>query len=126
MKVGKYQIGRFHAIIRKEYADGSVDYETSFTDIEDFNESYYCILKCIGKEVGIATDNPKVLTYACVIRGKEEIEKELLHGNGKQLEYSEEYLDAYSLHLYAYADAGIEKETAEEWAKKTCDLLIGK
>ena len=26
MKVGKYQIGRFHAIIRKEYADGSVDY----------------------------------------------------------------------------------------------------
>ena len=59
----------------------------SFTDIEDFNESYYCILKCIGKEVGIATDNPKVLTYACVIRGKEEIEKELLHGNGKQLEY---------------------------------------
>lgn len=51
MKVGKYQIGRFHAIIRKEYADGSVDYETSFTDIEDFNESYYCILKCIGKEV---------------------------------------------------------------------------
>ena len=40
---------------RKEYADGSVDYETSFTDIEDFNESYYCILKCIGKEVGIAT-----------------------------------------------------------------------
>ena len=43
------------AIIRKEYADGSVDYETSFTDIEDFNESYYCILKCIGKEVGIAT-----------------------------------------------------------------------
>ena len=75
MKVGKYQIGRFHAIIRKEYADGSVDYETSFTDIEDFNESYYCILKCIVKEVGIATDNPKVLTYACVIRGKEEIEK---------------------------------------------------
>ena len=40
--------------------------------------------------------------------------------------YSEEYLDAYSLHLYAYADAGIEKDTAEEWAKKTCDLLIGK
>ena len=37
--------------------------------------------------MGIATDNPKVLTYACVIRGKEEIEKELLHGNGKQLEY---------------------------------------
>ena len=60
---------------------------TSGFFIEDFNESYYCILKCIGKEVEIATDNPKVLTYACVIRGKEEIEKELLHGNGKQLEY---------------------------------------
>lgn len=27
MGVGKYQIGCFHAIIRKEYADGSVDYE---------------------------------------------------------------------------------------------------
>lgn len=26
MKVGKYQIGRFHAIIRKEYEDVSVDY----------------------------------------------------------------------------------------------------
>lgn len=24
MKVGKYQIGRFHAIIRKEYADGNI------------------------------------------------------------------------------------------------------
>ena len=32
----------------------------------------------------------------------------------KRQGYSEEYLDAYSLHLYAYADAGIEKETAEE------------
>lgn len=88
MKVGKYQIGRFHAIIRKEYADGSVDYETSFTDIDDFNESYYCILKCIGQEVGIATNDPKVLTYACAIRGKEEIEKELqYYGTGKHLDY---------------------------------------
>ena len=31
MKVGKFQIGRYHAIIRKSYADGSVDYETSLT-----------------------------------------------------------------------------------------------
>ena len=32
MKVGEFQIGRYHAIIRKNYADGSVDYETSFSD----------------------------------------------------------------------------------------------
>ena len=32
MKVGKYQIGRFHAIIRKEYADGSVD-SVSYTHL---------------------------------------------------------------------------------------------
>ncbi len=36
MKVGEFQIGRYHAIIRKNYADGSVDYETSFSDQADF------------------------------------------------------------------------------------------
>lgn len=30
MKVGAFQIGRYHAIIKKSYADGSADYETSF------------------------------------------------------------------------------------------------
>ena len=38
MKVGEFQIGRYHAIIRKNYADGSVDYETSFSDQADLME----------------------------------------------------------------------------------------
>ena len=49
MKVGKYQIGRFHAIIRKEYADGSVDYETSFTDIEDLSGKRWELQRTIQK-----------------------------------------------------------------------------
>ena len=40
MKVGKYQIGRFHAIIRKEYADGSVDY---WQDCRDVQKKYVTI-----------------------------------------------------------------------------------
>ena len=77
MKVGKFQIGRYHAIIRKSYADGSVDYETSFSDHADLMESVYCLRLCIGKMVGIATDTPKVLTGVQVIRGKEYIVREL-------------------------------------------------
>ena len=81
MKVGKFQIGRYHAIIRKSYADGSVDYETSFSDHADLMESVYYLRLCIGKMVGIATDTPKVLTGVQVIRGKENIVREL---EGKQ------------------------------------------
>lgn len=77
MKVGKYQIGRYHAIIKKEYEDGSIDYETSFSDAEDLQKSVYAINKCIGHICGTATDNPKVLTGMSVIRGKENIIKEL-------------------------------------------------
>ena len=77
MKVGKYQIGRYHAIIKKTYEDGSWDYETSFTDKADIDESYYCICLCKGKLVGTATDNPRVLKSVEVIRGKENIIKEL-------------------------------------------------
>ena len=81
MKVGDFQIGRYHAIIKKSYADGSVDYETSFSDHADLMESVYCIRLCIGKNVGIATATPKVLTGVQVIRGKQEIIREL---EGKQ------------------------------------------
>lgn len=77
MKVGKFQIGRYHAIIKKEYEDGSVDYETSFSDIDDLMESVYAIRAGIGELVGTATDNPRVLTDMSVIRGKENIIKEL-------------------------------------------------
>lgn len=81
MKVGAFQIGRYHAIIKKSYADGSADYETSFSDEADLMESVYCIKLCVGKMVGFATDTPKVLTDVQVIRGKENIVREL---EGKQ------------------------------------------
>ena len=55
MKVGAFQIGRYHAIIKKSYADGSADYETSFSDEADLMESVYCIKLCVGKMVGLAT-----------------------------------------------------------------------
>lgn len=77
MKVGTYQIGRYHAIIKKFYEDGSHDYETSFSDQADLMESVYAIKSCIGTLVGTATDNPKVLTNMTIIRGKENIENEL-------------------------------------------------
>lgn len=77
MKVGKYQIGRYHAIIKTTYEDGSIDYETSFSSNADLMESVRAIKQCIGKFVGIATDNPQILKACIVIRGKENIIKEL-------------------------------------------------
>lgn len=77
MKVGKYKIGRFHAIIKKIYEDGSIGYETQFSDNADLMESVYAIRQCIGERVGIATDNPRILSAMSVIRGKENIIKEL-------------------------------------------------
>lgn len=80
MEVGKYQIGRYHGIIKKTYEDGSVDYETSFSSRADLAESYHCLRMCIGKMVGLATENPKVLTAVERIIGKENIIKELENG----------------------------------------------
>ena len=77
MKIGKYQIGRYHAIIKKIYEDDSVLYETSFSSNADLMESVYAIRRCIGTLTGIATDDPKVLKDMEVIRGKENIIKEL-------------------------------------------------
>lgn len=77
MKVGEYQIGRYYGIIKKTYEDGSVDYETRFSDEADINESYYCLCQCKGKMVGTATDNPRVLNGVELIRGKENIIREL-------------------------------------------------
>lgn len=79
MKVGKFQIGRYHAIIRKSYADGSVDYETSFSDHADLMESVYCLRLCIGKMVGIATDTRKSL-LGCRLSG----ERRTLSGNWRE------------------------------------------
>lgn len=78
MKVGKYQIGRYHAIIKKIYEDGYVDYETSFSSEIDLMASVYAVQKCIGKMIGIATDNPRVLVDMEIIRGKNNIIKELI------------------------------------------------
>ena len=77
MKVGNYQIGRYYAIIKKTYEDGSVDYETSFTDYNDLMQSVSAIRHCMGTLVGTATNNPMVLVDMEVVRGKENIEKEL-------------------------------------------------
>ena len=81
MKVGAFQIGRYHAIIKKSYADGSADYETFVSDDADLRGSVNCIKLCVGKMVGLATDTPKVLADVQVIRGKENIVREL---EGKQ------------------------------------------
>ncbi len=72
MKVGKFQIGRYHAIIRKSYADGSVDYETSFSDHADLMESVYCLRLCIGKMVGIAYRYPESPYWGAGYPGKGE------------------------------------------------------
>lgn len=77
MKVGKYQIGRFHAIIKKIYKDGTIDYETQFSSNADLMGSVCAVRQCVGEIVGIATDSPKVLSAMSVIRGKENIIKEL-------------------------------------------------
>lgn len=80
MRIGKYKIGRYSAIIKKTYADGSIGYETSFTDQSDLYQSMKAIHSCIGQKVGIGTNDPKVLTGMAVIRGKENIELELCGG----------------------------------------------
>lgn len=82
MKIGNYQIGRYHAIIKKVYEDGSVSYETSFSDACDLMESVHAMELCVGKKVGIATDNPKKLVRYSVIRGKNNIMEELERGMG--------------------------------------------
>lgn len=82
MKVDSYQIGRYHGILRKDYEDGTHDYETRFSDEADIYESLRAITSCIGKTVGTATEHPRVLTNVSLIRGKENIKKEL---SGKEL-----------------------------------------
>lgn len=77
MKVNNYQIGRFYGIIRKDYADGTHDYETSFTDEADIYSSIRALVRCIGNEIGIATDEPKTLVKVSLFRGRADIEQEL-------------------------------------------------
>ncbi len=85
MKVGAFQIGRYHAIIKKSYADGSADYETSFSDEADLMESVYCIKLCVGKMVGLATDTRKSLPM-CRLSG----EKRTLSGNWRESSHEQD------------------------------------
>lgn len=77
MKVGEYQIGRYHAIIKKIYEDGTYDYETSFSSEADLMESVIALRHCVGQVIGLATKTPQKLVDMTVIRGKEAITKEL-------------------------------------------------
>lgn len=77
MKIGNYEIGEYDAIIKKIYENGSIDYETSFTDEVDLMDSVFALKRCIGKLVGIATNDPKILIGVQVIYGEKSIEKEL-------------------------------------------------
>ena len=79
-EVGMMKVGKYHGIIKKTYEDGSIEYETSFSDSSDLAESYHCLRLCIGEMVGLATDNPRVLTAVERIIGKENIIKELENG----------------------------------------------
>ena len=85
MEIGGYKVGQYHAIIRKEFADGSVHYETSFRGAEDLKESFYAIHQCVGGEVWIRHGETKILTKVRIIQGKEAIEQELLHGCGPEV-----------------------------------------
>lgn len=76
MRIGNYKI-KYPAILKKEYEDGSVDYETDFDDEEDIMKSHYALEVSIGNVIGTATDNPRRLTAVSRIDGKEAIIKEL-------------------------------------------------
>lgn len=77
MIVHGYKIGRYPAIIRKRYEDGTVEYETDFSSDTDLLESVNALIDCIGKVCGIATEHPAVLKTLQVIYGKERIGMEL-------------------------------------------------
>lgn len=77
MMVQGYKVGRYPAIIRKRYEDGTVNYETDFSSDADLIESVNALIACIGQMCGMATDHPAVLKTLEVIYGKERIEMEL-------------------------------------------------
>lgn len=76
MTIGTYKI-KYPAILKKEYKDGSIEYETAFNDDTDVIMSLYALKKCIGEVIGTATNNPRILTAVSRIDGKEAIIREL-------------------------------------------------
>jgi len=44
----------------------------------------------------------------------------------EQTGYSEEYLQAYGIYMWAYGNVELPQETAREWAASACNLQVGK
>jgi len=80
MKIGKYKLGRYHAIIEKEMEDNTAMYETDFSSEKDLQESVSAIAYCIANKVvcGSATDNPMKILGMKVYKGKEAIDKAIV------------------------------------------------
>ena len=76
MTIGTYKI-KYPAILKKEYEDGSIEYETAFNDDTDVMMSIYALQKCVNYITGTATDNPRLLIKVSRIDGEEAIIKEL-------------------------------------------------
>ena len=76
MTIGTYKI-KYPAILKKEYEDGSIEYETDFNDDTDVMMSLYALQKCVNYITGTATDNPRLLIKVSRIDGEEAIIKEL-------------------------------------------------
>ena len=76
MKIGKYKLGRYHAIIEKQMEDSTAMYETDFSSEKDLQESVRAITYCIANKVvcGAATDNPMKIIGMKIYRGREAID----------------------------------------------------
>ena len=77
MKIGKYKLGRLHAIIEKKMENNSFLYETDFTSEKDLQQSINAITHFVnsGEKVGIISGNPMKIISVKVYRGTEAIEK---------------------------------------------------
>jgi len=75
MQIGKYKLGRYHAIIEKKWEDDTYTYETDFISKKDLLESIYAIGYCIRNKIPCGMDNPMKIIDINVYRGKEAVEK---------------------------------------------------
>ncbi len=77
MTIGNYEI-KYPSILKKEYEDGSIEYETEFDDDTDVMMSLYALQKNVNYITGTATDNPRLLIKVSRIDGEDAIIKELM------------------------------------------------
>ena len=77
MQIGKYKLGRYHAIIEKQMEDNTFEYETDFSSQKDLQESVSAIMYCIKNQVvcGMATDNPMKILRMKVYTGIDAVDK---------------------------------------------------